>query len=455
MSRLILIIFLGFSLVSGCGKKSENTDTSSQGSTEKNESKSFGSKPAGEKKEIEKPAKSKTGDEEGKFEKPVFKLKNWKNDVKKPEVEDDASNIAVEKIDAEEKDDSDKEINAPPESLASRLVNKNEKIIWTPKWYFEGVGGVKLPATCTSPDLSVMAIIETTGTDKGPNGSRIVLLNTYNWQILRIFEFQENKLKNICFHPDGKRLVLWSEKQSLIKKPYELIIVGIEKGEIQSTSKEIKTDVCDITAVQGGIMAKSSEEKTIFCFDPSNISKASKIIKSSNLQGVFAVSPEKDRVVLAGENSIEIFESSGLEQIKQINLKVDFAPDNAVFAGKNDWIAVSSYNKPGFLFKDGLKKQFCDIMGHSLAFNAEEKLLVFEKYLNNEMCVIDVPDLKEISNFTPSTINPKTQGTAIYAVYLKHLSKYVVLDSYGNLCLYSNLSKSKKWKKQLILSPKK
>ncbi|HCE45397.1 MAG TPA: hypothetical protein DET40_17800 [Lentisphaeria bacterium] len=451
MIRIILMIFLGLSLVTGCGKKPENAASSSKSPAGKTESKSSDSRQAGEKKEIEKPAKS---GEEGKYEKPVFKLKNWEKDVKKPEVEDDASNITVEKIDADEKDESDKEINAPAESLASKLVNKSEKILWNPKWYFEGVGGVKLPSICTSPDLSVMAIIETTGTDKGPNGSRIVLINTYNWQILRIHEFQENKFKNICFLPDGKRLALWSEKQSLLKKPYELIIVGIEKGEIQSTSKDIKTDVSDIIAVQGGIMAKSSEERTIFCFDPSNISKSSKVIKSSNLQGVFAVSPENDRVVLAGENSIEMFDSAGLEQIKQISLNENYVPDNAVFAGKSDWIAVSSYNKPGFLFKDGSKKQFCDIMGHSLAFNAEEKLLVFEKYLNNEICVVDVPDFNEIAKFTPSSINPKTKGTAIYAVYLKHLNKYAVVDSYGNLCLYSKYLKSKKWRKQLVLSSK-
>jgi len=450
MIRHILITFLGLFLVIGCGEKSENTTPSSQASTGKS-----GSKPEEGKKESEKLVKSNSGDEEGKFEKPVFKLKNWEKDVEKPEVEDNGSNTTVEKIDADEKNDSRKELNAPPESLASILANKNEKILWTPKWYFEGVGGVKLPSICTSSDQSVMSIIETTGTDKGPNGSRIVLLNTYNWQILRIFEFQENKFKNICFHPDEKKLILWSEKQSSIKKPYELVIVGIEKGEIQSTSRDIKTDVCDITAVQGGIMAKSFDEKTIFCFDPSNISTASKIIKSSNLRGIFAVSPEKDQVVLAGESSIEIFESSGLELITQINLNENFVPDNAVFAGKNDWIAVSSYNKPGYLFKDGQKKKFCDIMGHSLAFNAEEKLLVFEKYLNNEICMVDVPELSEIAKFTPSNINPKTQGTAIYAVYLKHLNKYAVMDSYGNLCLYSKFKKTKKWGKQLILSSKK
>jgi hypothetical protein len=227
----ILAIVLSISLLAACGKKDDTkVPVKDVSSTAAQESKSSVKKDTGAKTDSEKLNNDKDAEQEGKFEKPVFKLKNWDKDVKKEEVERDSSNITVEKVNQDEKEDSDKEVSAPSDSLAAQLVSKNEKILWTPKWHFEGVGGIRLPGICISPDSSVFAIIETTGTAKGPNGSRIVLVNTYNWQVLKVHELQENKITQICFLPDGKGIAVWSEKQSMIKKPYELIIVSTEKG---------------------------------------------------------------------------------------------------------------------------------------------------------------------------------------------------------------------------------
>ncbi len=452
----LLVIVLSVCILASCGKKPDKNlpvkDTSPsmaqapKSSDMKEIAKANNEKIASDKEEEQ---------QEGKFEKPVFKLKNWDKDVKKEEVENDSSNITVEKIGQDEKENNDKEVSAPSDSLAAKLASKNEKILWTPKWHFEGVGGIRLPGICISPDSSVFAIIETTGTAKGPNGSRIVLVNAYNWQVLKIHELQENKITQICFLPDGKGMALWSEKQSMIKKPYELIIVSTEKGDIQSASRDIKSDITDLAAVQGYVIAKTFKENDICCFDSSDISKSPKKIKSENLNGVFAISPDKGRFALAGEKFLEIYESAGLELLKKIKFDENFIPDNAIFAGRNDLLVVSGYNKPGFIFKDDQKKTFCENTGRSIAFNSEEKLLVFEKYLNNEICLIEVPDLNEYGKFVPAGINPKTQGAAIFMTYLKHLGKYAVIDSYGNLCLYSKYQKSKKWSKQIIFGTKK
>lgn len=394
------------------------------------------------------------------FVKPVFQLKNWEKDVKKPEVTDDASNIIKEKKSPDEKDtfeDSDITMKTPPECLAGKLPSNNEKIIWTPKWYFEGIGGARLPAFSLSKDKSVLAVVETTGTREGPNGSRIILFNTYNWQILRIHEFPENKITKLCFINERNRIALWSEKQNSIKKPYELIVTGIDKGGIKSSSREIKTGITGISSVNDYILVKSIADspENIYCFDSDDISKPAKRLNSLNTGGVFAISPDNTRFALAGNRNIEIFESIGLSLIKKIEVDVDYVPENAVFAGKSDLIAISAYNKPAFLYKDTLKKQFCDISGHTLNYNNEDNVIFIEKYLNNQITVFDVPDLREIADFIPANVNPKTNGYALFADYLDHQKKYVVIDSYGNLCLYAKYLKSKKWKKKIVLSAKK
>lgn len=394
------------------------------------------------------------------FAKPVFQLKNWDKDVKKPEVVEDSSNILKEKKSPDEKntfDDSEIVLKTPPECLAGRLPPNNEKIIWTPKWSFEGTGGVRLPCFSLSQDKSILAIIETTGTREGPNGSRIILFNTYNWQILRIHEFPENKITRLCFINERNRMALWSEKQSSLKKPYEILATGIDKGGIKSFSREIKSDISDISSVGDYILVKSlaNAPENIYCFDSDDISKPAKRLNSLNSGGVFAISSDNARFALAGNKSIEIFESAGLSFIKKIEVDVNYMPENAVFAGRNDWIAISAYNKPAFLFKDTLKKQFCDISGHTLNYNSQDKVLFIEKYLNSRMSIIEVPDLTEVSDFMPTNMNPKTNGYALFTDYLEHQNKYVVIDSYGNLCLYAKYLKSKKWKKKLILGTKK
>ncbi len=450
MERNLFLIALIFLIITGCGKKeSANTAKSSSIAEKTGSSAEDSSKLKSTKKEDQR----KEGD--SKFQKPVFQLKNWQSDVKKPEVEDDAANVSVEKMEPGEAEEAAEDIKVPSDCLAAKLVSKTEKIIWTPKWYFEGVGGVKLPTMVLSNDSSVLAIVETTGTDKGPNGSRIVLLNTYNWQVLKIHEFEENNIDKISFLPDGNRMVFWSLKQISIKKPYELIMIGVEKGDILSISKEIKADVSDIIATEKNVFAKISDENIIYCFDSSNISKAPRKIKSLNQKGVFALSPDKGRIVLAGEKYLEIFECEGMEMLSKFSFDEEYAPENVLFAGKNEYIAVSAYNKPGFFFKDGQKKQFCDISGRSLAYNKDEKTLIYEKYLNNEICFAEVPDLSEKGHFTPSKINPRTQGTAIFLAYFKDNSRYTVIDSYGNLSVFTKYLKSNKWKKRVVISPKK
>ena len=463
--KFMIIFFVGIlvclSLPFGCGNnEAVNASPAKDNNVSSSNRKVDVTKSVVQADKSELPKETKQTAEDPDFVKPVFQLKNWDKDVKKTEVADDSSNITKEKKGPDEKDtldDSDIMLKTPSECLAGKLPSNNEKIIWTPKWSFDGTGGVRLPAFGLSQDKSVLAIIETTGTREGPNGSRIILFNTYNWQILRIHEFPENKITRLCFINERNRMALWSEKQNSLKRPYELIVTGIDKGGIKSSSREIKADITDISSIGDHVLVKSlaNAPENIYCFDSDDISKPAKRLSSLNSGGVFAISPDKARFALAGNKNIEIFESAGLSLIKKIEVDVDYTPENAVFAGKNDWIAISAYNKPAFLLKDTLKKQFCDISGHTLNYNSEDKVLFMEKYLNNQISVFEVPDLTEVSDFIPANVNPKTKGYALFTDYLEHQNKYVVIDSYGNLCLYAKYSKSKKWKKKIILSAKK
>jgi hypothetical protein len=241
----------------------------------------------------------------------------------------------------------------------------------------------------------------------------------------------------------------------MIKKPFELLSIGISKGEVKSASKEIKTEISSLTAIPGKVLVKTSDDNFIFCFESSDLSRQPVKVEGEIQGGIFAVSQDGATVALAGEKGIETYDSAGMQLLKKINNDGHMIPDNAVFTGKNGWIAISACSKPGYIFKDGQKKEFCDMTGKAIMFNADGNILAFEKYLNSEIVLIEFPELAEIGKWTPSGMKPKTQGSAVFMAYLKHLGKYAVLDSYGNLCLYSKPAKSVKWSKKLIFSSKK
>ena len=113
---------------------------------------------------------------------------------KMPEIEVDSSNIreiaksAVQPI-RESKRELTLTSKLPAGSLAEKLADaKAETVsVWRPAFATQGFRGIRLDAFALSNDGSVLAIAERTGTSLGPNGTRIVLIDTSNWQVIRIF----------------------------------------------------------------------------------------------------------------------------------------------------------------------------------------------------------------------------------------------------------------------------
>lgn len=421
---------------------------------------------SGEKERVEVVSKSTLNEAESGFERDieeeetVFRLRNSDEKENRPKVQIDKSNIAIKEIntDFEETEASAKMAfskDTPPESLAGSLPKLRKKILWTPKWRYHGLGEVWLPETTLCSDSSIMAVIETTGLESGPNGGRIILINIYNWEILRIHEFPEQKLSQICFIPGRNMLALWSEKQVALEKPYEVLIIDYITGKILSSSNAIKSAVSDMISDGDSLFIKPAGEncENIFVFDVLDLSKQSIKISSGNSEGRFAISPDNSRLVLGGNKFIEIFDVSTKNIIRKIPLDTNFITGAVTFAGRNNWIAVSSYRGPAILFKDGKGEKICENSGRILGYNEEKKLFLVEQYGNNQISLYSLPDLKETTAIDPAKSKPRTKGSALFVTYLNHHEKYMILDSHGNLGLY--YKPRGKWKKDLIFSAKK
>jgi len=78
------------------------------------------------------------------------------------------------------------------------------------------------------------------------------------------------------------------------------------------------------------------------------------------------------------------------------------------------------------------------------------KNLIIEQFMKNRVLFLGIPSLEEELSVNPSDSRPDTKGYPVLFREVKHLGKYLVFDSCGNLYLMEKPGKSKKWKKQII-----
>lgn len=245
-----------------------------------------------------------------------IKIRNKTRSWEKQKVEDKADNVLIENKKDYDGNDTVAEVDpliiqdTPAGSLAQKITSKKKIYRWYPKWRFSGMGGPWLPDAKISEDKTVLAIVETTGEKEGPNGSRIVLINTCNWQILRIHEFKDRLISKICFIPNSIWLACWGEKQVKLKQPYSLTVINCKSGSEISSNKKMRTPISDIHATRTKLLIKPLKTKHFFMYDFYDLS-ANKKVRCSNSEGVFATSSNKLLFALGGNNYIEIFSAGG------------------------------------------------------------------------------------------------------------------------------------------------
>ena len=75
----------------------------------------------------------------------------------------------------------------PPAKSSATKLRQDKNYFWLPRWHFVGKGEVYLPGADISEDRSLLAILETVpGGPEKKQGTMIILINTYNWNISRI-----------------------------------------------------------------------------------------------------------------------------------------------------------------------------------------------------------------------------------------------------------------------------
>lgn len=437
--NILFILFLSLLIcIIGCGKKLAKKKTSSVA-----------------KKQIEKTSEP-TKEEE------ILSAEEFSKSFSKPEYRN--KKITTEKLPKKEElpykinsieksafaNDDFKDKNAPSNSLAARLREKNS-YFWLPKWHFIGQGEVYLPSAAISNDCSLLAILETVphGVQE-KKGTMLILINTYNWNIARIHYFKDKLLTKIFFISNKREVLVWEEAQ-LDVKHRQIHKINIASGKIESSSRDIADPLSGIAISAEGdkvFMATANESKIFYVFEVDNLEqKPTK--RKCNIEEAF-VATFNNRVTLFGKSKITTYKTNFPQKVREIPNPSGNIPDVAVFAGAEDKIAYSTYLKPVTINVGKQTKTLSKSAGRVIFYRQDINTLAFEEFMNRQITFVSMDDFSVITNLIPSRIKPKTQAGALLFSYLKHHDRYVLLDTQGTLCLYHK--PGKKWRKQIIFS---
>lgn len=395
---------------------------------------------AGEKQKDEQKNKNEgdTSDFEG-----AFTIKNWDKDLKLPEVKDDKKNILIEEF-------TENEIAkiAKVNGLAS-ILKIDKKISWKPLWRYVGAGSVNLPAITISNDKSLIAIVERTGEQQGPNGSRIILIRTADRIVARIHELKQKKVNKIAFIPDSDQIILSTLKQPEIKEFNEILTVNIESGEILK-SKKYRNSINDIIVCGEKIIAAfySEDNKTIDLYEIYNDTLAmNKKFQSENITGILCHDKNnEERFLYASDKYIEIFLSSANKPIAKIASPEAAIPDAASFLTEDNTFIVSYKGGNAWLIRGENKRPLMEKADSIIAFNKKSSTLLLSSIKNDKAILFKLPEYEEIDSFSISSLKPRTRGDLIFSSFIDSQT-CLFIDDQGNI--FSCKKSGKKWKKEI------
>jgi len=338
-------------------------------------------------------------------------------------------------------------VQPTPASCMARRLQKNSKItVWRPKWYFYGAGKLMLPQVKLSHDKSVIAFVELFGSQVGPFGSRIVLVNTYSWETISVHTFTDKKISKFVFG-SGDNIYFYTDEQTKLKQKSALFKYSLKHSSILETKQ---CSLSDLAYVKGkGPCIKHSDSTKMQLLSNSDFNQPFDFTTKSR-GGVLATT-SSGKILLYGEKKLLYFKSDVAWPQKTI--PHDYSVTNAV--------ALDTGNKSAFITKEGklilqTKNTFREITtgtNNMLFHNINKNKLIIEKGFKSTVEIYSLPDLLLEGTIVSPLIRPKTKGRALFINYLPHHDQYVEFDSYGNL--YMLYLKNRRWSKTMIFSAKK
>lgn len=341
----------------------------------------------------------------------------------------------------------------PADSLAALFKPDPEFLtVWTPARAETGAEGVRVTALELSPDASLVVFAEKTGDVSGPNGTRLVFLNTHTWEIARIFEI-DRVARMLRFFPRSKYLAVFCEKQDQLKQKSGVAVYDLATGREREFAPMDVDSIASVLADADRTLYLTRRDKPgIEAYLGNRIASSKRIIDTRRKGAALAVTPE-GLLAAADRDGIDFIKKSDDQLRNEKSFSAGFHPGELRFLGsESDWIVSpdSSERRPSVICRGGIKLPLDDVgMGYALV-SGDGKSIVAPKLVKSQIDILDAVTGKVADTVRPLELRPRSTGRPLRIFQLEFIRSLLVFDERGMLYLLHHPADAKKWVKTVV-----
>ncbi len=329
----------------------------------------------------------------------------------------------------------------PEKALAKILAPavQHKTIRWQP---FSGSlypSGTSLTDAKLSPDKSVIAFLEKLGKAPGPYGTRVILYDTHQWQILQAEDLEKANALSCVWSSNGLLALLCAGQKSAHTKN-TLSFYDPQTKKIHSHHElDFEPGKSFISAGENNflITEKNSEKIHIFRHDPySGTLEKVKIIEDGTSEALLFNAAADTSFYACDGKTIFLYRLSSGKLIQKLPLppldssfrihSIRVLPNKAFLLVPAPASGTAlRYFHNGNLLSVGTASSGLVTQG----FPPSTFTAGFSK--GGEFGIYELPSLKRLAFFSANTAKPRTRGTPLYIFAIHHAKAFAVMDSRG------------------------
>lgn len=395
-------------------------------------------------------------------------------ETKLPEIDVDSSNvITIPKSSVKPFRESRRELtltsSLPASSLAAEISDANAETVetWRPAYASQGFLGARLDAFAVSQDGTVLAIAERTGNANGPNGTRIILVNTSDWQVIRTFT-TDRMLKRLAFDETLKTLAAVAYPQQALLQKFGVLHLDPKSGKTVSFyelpfpfNEKIAPEQIALLTAPNGVFCSGFFGSKVF-FIPHAARPSDEVpyttFDTTSPSSALAITPDGNSIAAASMKAIEYFSLNakdiGARRQSITTIDLGWAPVDLHFLGGagTDFIVCPAFreNSPPVIIRSSARESL-DGRSAGFAIPMHKNTLIGVAYkTKGRIDVIDPLTLKADDSVILEQLRPATTGDSSFVFFNDAIRAFCVIDTNGNCFAVGKREGEKHWTKRII-----
>ncbi len=341
---------------------------------------------------------------------------------------------------------AEKNPGAMSELLKDPAAPEGTRLVWQPQEMPTLLSPVRLPDAQISPDSSVIAFVETTGAAEGPFGSRLILMNTADWTILRIIDIPGRRIGKIVWIPGTAKIAAVCHAQPELEQQNGLAVFDLQSGK-ETGFIRIPEGMGDTAFLadsrQRIILSHPTLPELVLIPADDLVSAKPAVIHTEQPNAVAALSPDgKYLAVVPAENGkrISVYKTADLQPLSTSELKNAPSLHCLFFLGGIDrFYLCGKMMQESAILRNGQSRKLEGVTA-GIGLAEPDGNTVYHAQVNgNRISVIDVRSGAERRCIETNKAEPrlKKPGTIAELFLIPAIRGLAVLDTQGNFYLLS------------------